>query len=559
MTHAEGGRDGVQPIEVYGRLMAAELPRVLGGMDRDPTSPTVGCCDRNFWAWKFVDFPGARFQEALCVLSFAARHRVAPEFHGNRRVLEWIEHGFRFWSSIQHRDGSFDEAYPYERSLAATAFTTFYASEALEFLGELLPNSSRTSALETISRAGHWLCHHDESHGVLSNHLAAAAAALAHASRLLNIPTFEARSRYFLDRILSHQSSEGWYEEYGGADPGYQTHGSFYLARLHQLTGDDRLLQSLRSANRFLAHFVHPDGSIGGEYASRDTQTYYPAAFEMLAPHDPSAAWISSTLRPRVGTASAAGLKGIDQYNFYPCLNNLVFAHLAVTNGRPAATPREGIPSGTTWFPQAGLVRVRTSGLDAVIGTSKGGVVKVFDRVTRRLVLSDCGYAGRSKTGGRLSSQYLDHHRTVKTDTDGIEVTGPFMAYNRPTMRPWRFLGFRIFSLTFGRVSGIGEWLKRVLVKVLIYRRKPLRLTLRRRIRFGVDSVTIEDSLAGPDAVKVADLARVDSFGTIHMGSARYFVASELHAAGTTTEPVPLAQLSQGMTLTRTVDVELGS
>ena len=42
----------------------------------------------------------------------------------------------RFWCTIQHADGSFDEAYPFERSLAATAFTTFYVGEALEFAGD---------------------------------------------------------------------------------------------------------------------------------------------------------------------------------------------------------------------------------------------------------------------------------------------------------------------------------------------------------------------------------------------------------------------------------------
>ena len=148
-------------------------------MDREPDSRTAGCCDRTYWAWKFVDFPGARFQEALCVLSFL----YATDGPGNRqyrnpRLLEWIGNGLRFWSRIQYADGSFDEAYPFERSLAATAFTSFYIGEALGFLGSDLPADIRGSALETLERAGRWLSTNDESHGFLSNHLAAAAAAL---------------------------------------------------------------------------------------------------------------------------------------------------------------------------------------------------------------------------------------------------------------------------------------------------------------------------------------------------------------------------------------------
>ena len=54
----------------YQEQILLHAPRILGLIDREAMSPTSGCCDRTFWAWKFVDFPRSRFQEALCVLSF---------------------------------------------------------------------------------------------------------------------------------------------------------------------------------------------------------------------------------------------------------------------------------------------------------------------------------------------------------------------------------------------------------------------------------------------------------------------------------------------------------
>jgi len=42
-----------------------QLVRVIGMLDREKYSRTAGCFDRTFWCWKFVDFPGARFQEGL--------------------------------------------------------------------------------------------------------------------------------------------------------------------------------------------------------------------------------------------------------------------------------------------------------------------------------------------------------------------------------------------------------------------------------------------------------------------------------------------------------------
>ena len=110
--------------EPFRRALLEQAPRVLSLMDREQLSPTAGCCDRNFWAWKFVDFPGARFQESVCFLSFLYSSPFeGNEYAGNPRLLSWVQMGLRFWSAVQHRDGSFDEAYPFERSLAATAFT----------------------------------------------------------------------------------------------------------------------------------------------------------------------------------------------------------------------------------------------------------------------------------------------------------------------------------------------------------------------------------------------------------------------------------------------------
>ena len=158
-----------------------------------------------------------------------------------------IRASMAFWRTLQHRDGSFDEAYPFEHSLAATAFTGFYVGEAFRLIGGELATAEQDALRTTFARAGDWLCCNDEHHGVLSNHLAAAAAALTVIERITDDHRYGARGRHFLQRIYDRQSAEGWYEEYGGADPGYQTHGTFYLARIWQLTGDVTLLDSLHA------------------------------------------------------------------------------------------------------------------------------------------------------------------------------------------------------------------------------------------------------------------------------------------------------------------------
>jgi len=504
---------------------------VLGLMDREHLSPTLGCMDRTHWAWKFTDFPGARFQEGLCVLSYLFT-TPGPEspYHANERLRDWIAAGFDFWAGIQRSSGDFDEAYPYERSLAATAFTSFYLSEAWEFLEGDLPAATAERFRAGLARAATWLTRNDETHGFLSNHLAAAAAALHHAYRITGEERFEGRSRYFLNRILEHQSSEGWYDEYGGADPGYQTHGSFYLARLLELGADPRLGESLDRSFRFLAHFVHPDRSLGGEYASRNTQTYYPAAFEIMSPRNGVARWIAEQMRPAVRSASAAGLQSVDAYNLFPLLNNYVFAHrasAAADRDLAPAEPPGPADAGVVHFPKAGLLKVRRPRYDLYVGLGKGGVVKLFDRERGSHVASDCGYIGRLESGRFVSSQWIDDSWRVELGPDEIRIEGHLWEISRQVMEPLRFLLFRLFSLSFGRLPGAASWLKRVLVRALIYRKRGLGIAFVRRIAVGPDGIEIRDHLKG-DAGAVRELWQEDFLTTIHMGSSRYFVPHEL-------------------------------
>jgi hypothetical protein len=162
------------------------------------------------------------------------------------------------------------------------------------------------------------------------------------------------------------------------------------------------------------------------------------------------------------------------------------------------------------------------------VGLHKGGVVKVFDRQRRQLLLSDCGYVGRLASGKVISSQWADPGRETSLGDDHVEVSGPFYQVSRPVMDPWRFMAFRLFSLVLGRIPRIATWLKALLVRVLIYRKSEVPLAFRRRVVFGDDQIEIEDELRRTRPLELRSLRQDDAFTTIHMGSSRYFVPHEL-------------------------------
>ncbi len=519
-----------EPANLYREHVLRELPRLLSWQDREPMSKTCGSFDRTYWGWKFTDFPGARFQEGV----YALAHLCCRDFPGNplfgdERALDWARAGLRYWQSIQYRDGSFDEAYPWEHSLAATAFTSFYVGEAYLLLAERLPEAEQMKLRDGFSRAGEWLYHNDERHGVLSNHLAAAAAALQVIARICDEDVFARRSRYFLQRIYDHQSpSEGWYEEYGGADPGYQTHATFYLARVWQYTQDATLLESLRRSVEFLKYCLHPDGTLGGQHASRNTEFYFPAGLEMLAPALPDAAMIAEFLRPSVADQRAVGLAMMDAYNFLPLLNNYLFAAEHATELPAERAPLPFEKMGERYFADAGIFVKTTPAYHAILGLTKGGVLKVFDGATGRLHTSDCGYWAQIAKGPVISSQSLKRPAATRREDDTFTVTASFVEVNQRTQQPWQFVCFRLFTITLGRVPVIAYWVKDLLVRMLVRRRKrsPVRLT--RQVRFEADKISVADDVLFLGRVSLTSLRRGTKFATIHMGSSRYFQPQEL-------------------------------
>lgn len=506
----------------------AQMPRLLSRLDREASSKTYGAFDRTYWAWKFTDFSGARFQEALYALAwFYTTPLPDNEYNGNAHVLEWISAGFKYWQSLQHADGSFDEAYPNERSLAATAFTSFYLGEAFIRVSDALQAPQRSAIRSTFVKAGDWLCKNDEHHGVLSNHLAAAAAALEIISRITHEKRFSERAKYFIDRILEHQSSEGWYEEYGGADFGYQTHCTFYLARYWQLTQDSHLLESLKKSVRFIFHFVHPNGTIGGEYGSRNTSFYFPAGFEILSLHCLEAAAVAAFMRSPVARQNAAGLAMMDAYNMCPLLNNYLFTHDAVSDQVDTSVPLPFKTPGRHIFSGAGLVVHVTDNYQAIFAPSKGGVLKIYDIKSGRLAFSDCGYWSRTKKCA-VSSQSFFLENQVDYAIDGASVRTDFVQVNQKVMSPFMFLCFRGFMITLGRQKNLARFVKNHLANTLVKKRKTVGATLQRKVIFGPSSVTIEDEITLGGSMKKAIFSLGSKFSTVHMGSARYYQPDEL-------------------------------
>ncbi|MCX8037150.1 MAG: hypothetical protein N3D11_08930 [Candidatus Sumerlaeia bacterium] len=503
----------------YVRHALGEIPALLELVDRNRFSPTYGSFDRSYWHFRVSDFPCGMSQEYVLALALVYKYPF-PEnsWFGRERLRELAIAGIEFALRSSHRDGTCDDYFPFERAMGAMTFSLYAFLETYRLL-EL--NEPRF--LEFFCRRADWLVRHNES-GRLANHQALAALCLALTAAATGEAKYRRAAEKRRDLVLSWQSSEGWFQEYEGADPGYHTFTIDYLAKYRAATGDNSVAEPLRRAVEFAADFLHPDGSYGGEYGSRNTYHFYPDGFELLAPEMPLAGQIADGFL----TGMARGKRGYldDDRLFCHYVINYLQAYLDHDPDcrRPQEKP-DGDGFNERWFPQAKMVVCRTPEYHAVANLSKGGVIKVFD--ARGCIASDTGPIARTQDGRVLVTHLIDPaHRIERHGEGDYEVSGVFARRRSNLSTPIRHILLRMFMLTIGRWSP--NLVRSLLQRILITGKTQTSVRFRRRLRFAPSGIRVEDEITLPEGMQIADLAFASDATSIYVANSNAYQESVL-------------------------------
>lgn len=429
-------------------------------------------------------------------------------------------------AALTKPNGSLDEAFPNESSFCVTALAAFDLLSAAELVGSEVDQRTRDQWIEVARPMIAFLGKADERHGLISNHLATAAAALYKWSALTGEPG-EKRGEVFLDRILQEQSEEGWFREYEGADPGYQSLCTHYLADLHRIRPDLGLVEPLTSAMRFLWFFAHPDGSFGGLYGSRNTRFYYPGGIEYLGREIPEAAALAQYMKDSIARRTTVTLEVMDEPNLIPMFNSYAWAAaIASAEGSEALVAAE-VPAATgeTWrkeFPEAGILIDSGPLHYTVVSTKKGGVCCHFPRDGRAPTV-DPGVVIKDRAGRLYSTQFYSPRAQVSTSKNSVSITTTFIRMQHRLPSPSQFVVLRALSITVMRNLMLGNLVKRALVKLLITGKRPIRILNRRTIRFGPE-LSIKDEVDGrSDSSRYERVKVKRPFHAIHMASQGYW------------------------------------
>lgn len=525
-------RQDDSPADRYWRVLVDIAPRLLSLLDREVRSPTKGSFDRVNWGWKFRDFPLTMWQASMMPLATLYRHaHPSNPYSGRARLADWLSSAMEHTISRQHANGAFDSFTPFSQDHGVTLAMVLTLSTTAELLDDALSPDLRARTMESVTRACAFAAASDEDYAFINNHQAAFALAYLRAWRLTGDEGLGARGHEVLDRVCAHQSRDGWFEEYRGPDPGYETFGLTYLALASRERPHRALPTALGRSVEFLAHCVHPDGSIGGNYGSRNTGQYAPGGLEVLAPTLPTAASIAEFVGRRLACGNVVTPGRCDDDN----LPLLCFSYaVAATN----AVPRQEAPGllpcerddVLRQFDDSRIVVAATQRYFAVTNLSKGGTLRVFDRATSAIAYEDAGYF-LSSDAGDWSSQLLgESAATWGEESHVAEVNTRFARVKRELLTPAKFLLLRILNLTVFRSVRLGAMVRRMIIARLITGRERGAWRLRRRVTFEGERVVVHDEVT-PNATKRVTFASLErSLLPVHMGSAKYFHANELDA-----------------------------
>ncbi|MBU2538849.1 MAG: hypothetical protein KKH22_10460 [Proteobacteria bacterium] len=518
--------DDTEYIDTIRQFIFLSCRHLLSEQDRDAYSPTRGSFDRRYWGWKIADFPEATYQRNVLPLAWALKQHKNCFGLSDTILIEAIIDGIDFSLKIQHDNGSFDQAFPNEYSFGATAFLIHPLLEAFKVVRPYAPESLRVRLECSIRKAANFLCEHDELHGLISNHLAGAALSLAVCGDYFHERKFLQRAEELVGRILVNQHEEGWFVEYDGADPGYQTLCVYYLVQYNLIAHNQILKEALSNSLTFLSYFAHPDGTFGGEYGSRKTSLYYPGGIAILARYNAVASALNNKMIESMVAGKTIGMGDVDMGNYAPLLCNYL---LLVDIKKTDLDTNDGyvLPCNQnrvcTYFPGAGFFVYGNAKFYTIISNS--GIVKVFCQKTKKAVWNEFGYVAQLANGKLLTSQAHGTSVLLSSNPAVLKITIGFAKISTLVQSPIMTVALRLLNLSLMRNLSLNNFIKKIMVFALIRQHPDNRITLVRKVEISNDDIIVHDEINIATHVRLEKFESGRQFVAIHMASARYFPA----------------------------------
>ena len=539
---------------IYAKEALNQIPRILGNLDRNPYSPTYGCFHRDYWLEKTSDFPDAVRQFGVQSLALVYRHDFpGSRYKGEPKIKDWCIAGMRYWASIQHRDGSFDEFYPYERGwVGPTAFTAFAMIEAFSLLKDEMDDRSINIVRSAVRKAATFIARGESEEDHLANHHAMACLAVSKAYFLLGDSDLKEGYEACFANFLKYRHAEGWSQEYDGIDPGYLSATVSFFGKIYQDFPDSRILEIVSKSIEMCSFFAYPNGFYAGSTGSRNTLHFYPHGFEIFGPKFPLGWAVADKMLVGLGDGKLVPPDIMsDRYVAYRVSEYLQsYLDYQKRSSNLPSLPYE--QKNQTWkIPGAGIWARKEAPIFVLANLAKGGVIKVFNSETGDLIANDAGIIGKSHKNQLVTSQWIDPKFKCTMKDNEFSVTGSM--HHVPSTKlftPLTSIAFRTIMITLGWCPSLAHWIKGRIRKTLMLGQRPVPMTFTRSLYLKENSILIKTQVVMQKKFKIQRLSIGGEFFVRYVPQSRYFQSQELHISARELTDNELLVLNENRTLT---------
>jgi hypothetical protein len=290
---------------------------------------------------------------------------------------------------------------------------------------------------------------------------------------------------------------------------------------------------------------MHPNGTSGGEYASRNTEFLIPSGFEALSDVDENSGRITHHIRRSLSAGTSISPATLDDRYLAYIGYNWLCAYLSSRELQPSRQHYEDC--FIKRFEGAGIQIFSDPDYYLILGYSRGGAFKLFFKASGRS-LYDSGISvitGNSCLASGLTISCTDAG-------DSLKVKGQLSKVDSRAMTPLKNIGLRAFQLTAGRNSGVSRLVKERLSDALISNARPSDVRFSREIVIEEDTIGIKDTVLNTGDVEEIIVSSKSSYTFIP--SSRYFQPSELQTVPLRVSKREMDRCGDEVTLQRTYD-----
>lgn len=169
------------------------------------------------------------------------------------------------------------------------------------------------------------------------------------------------------------------------------------------------------------------------------------------------------------------------------------------------------------YFPEAGLLSHTQRDVYIIIGASKGGVCRVFQKGAD--CFGDYGYRVKLGEGKIAATNWQSPDYQISYEKSCLQITGNMNLVKQKTATPLMLMALRIVSAVVGnKIIGM---LKRLIILV----DKKTSIHFQRTISIQQGQIVLEDTINSPQSV---NLECADSFSLRHVASGKFFSLADV-------------------------------